>query len=454
MRSSSTILALAAALSQAAAQLQGFNYGSTNSDGSFKFQADYQAEFKLAQNLVGTSGFNAARLYTMIQGGSSTNEPTQAIPAAIATNTKLLLGLWASGGQGPFDAEITALKSAIAQYGTAFTSLVVGISVGSEDLYRISPTGVAAKSGYGAEPSTLVSYISSLRSAISGTPLSGASVGHVDTWTAWVNGTNQDVINAVDWVGVDAYPYFQNTMANSVDNGASLFNEALSNTRSAVGGKDVWITETGWPVSGPTENLAVPSTANARKYWVDVACPNLGKVNTFWYTLMDAGSSPSFGVAGSDDSTTPLYDLSCNNVASSSSSSASASTSGSTSGSVSASPSSLSAAASSLTATGNSAVVTGGAGLSPSHGIGSGSGANASATGAGAAPTGGASSNYTLPASGPSSTKGSGSGSGSGTGSGTSSSGTARPVSTNSASVMKGSFLAAVGIAAAAIIAL
>jgi glucan endo-1,3-beta-D-glucosidase len=69
MRSSSTtILALAAALSQAAAQLQGFNYGSTNPDGSFKFQADYQAEFKLAQNLVGTSGFNAARLYTMIVG--------------------------------------------------------------------------------------------------------------------------------------------------------------------------------------------------------------------------------------------------------------------------------------------------------------------------------------------------------------------------------------------------
>jgi len=452
MRSSSTILALAATLSQAAAQLQGFNYGSSNSDGTFKFQADYESEFKVAQNLVGTSGFNAARLYTMIQGGSSTNEPIQAIPAAIATNTKLLLGLWASGGQGPFDAEITALKSAIAQYGTAFTSLVVGISVGSEDLYRISPTGVAAKSGYGAEPSTLVNYIKTLRSTIAGTSLSGASVGHVDTWTAWVNGTNQDVINAVDWVGVDAYPYFQNTMENGVDNAASLFNEAMGNTKSAAGGKDVWITETGWPVSGATENLAVASTAAARKYWVDVACPNLGKVNTFWYTLFDAGSTPSFGVSGAGLSTTPLYDLSCSNVTSSSAS-ASASASGS-----------LSASASSLTATGNAAVVTGGSGLSPAHGNGSGSGSNGTATGSGsgAAPTGGAS-NYTAPASGPSASgsgsgsgtgSGSGSGSGSGTGSGSSSSSTAKPVSASSASIMKGSFLAAVGIAAAAIIAL
>ncbi|EHL01202.1 putative glucan endo-1,3-beta-glucosidase eglC [Glarea lozoyensis 74030] len=421
MRSSQTLLALAATLSTAAAQLKGFNYGSSNTDGSFKYEADFSAEFTLAQNLVGTTGFNAARLYTMIQGGSSTNEPIQAIPAAIKTKTKLLLGLWASGGQ----------------------DLVVGISVGSEDLYRISPTGVAAKSGYGAEPATIAAYIKSLRSAIAGTSLSGASVGHVDTWTAWVNGTNQAVIDAVDWVGVDAYPYFQNTMDNGISNGKSLFNEAFSNTQAAVGGKDVWITETGWPVSGPTENLAVASTSDAQQYWRDVGCPNFGKVNTFWYTLMDAGSSPSFGVAGADLSTTPLYDLSCSSVSSSSSSSSASSTG------------SLTKTASSLTATSSGAVVTGGAGLSPSQGIGSGSGANVTATGAGAAPTAGVSTNYTSPATGPSGTAGSGSGSGSGSGTGSGSgSTTSTPISVNSASVMKGSFVAGLAIAFAAVFAL
>jgi len=132
--------------------------------------------------------------------------PISAIPAAIDTQTTLLLGLWASAGQADIDNEITALTSAITQYGTAFTSLIAGISVGSEDLYRISPTGVEALSGAGAEPSDLVTYISQVRSAISGTSASAASIGHVDTWTAWVNGSNDAVINAVDWLGVDAYP--------------------------------------------------------------------------------------------------------------------------------------------------------------------------------------------------------------------------------------------------------
>lgn len=36
-------------------------------------------------------------------------------------------------------------------------------------------------------------------------------------WTAWVNGSNSAVVEAVDWLGTDAYPYFQNLEANSVD---------------------------------------------------------------------------------------------------------------------------------------------------------------------------------------------------------------------------------------------
>jgi len=63
---SSNLLALAASISTSLAVYQGFNYGSTNPDGSFKFQADYENEFKTAKSLVGTSGFSSARLYTVI----------------------------------------------------------------------------------------------------------------------------------------------------------------------------------------------------------------------------------------------------------------------------------------------------------------------------------------------------------------------------------------------------
>ena len=211
--------------------------------------------------------------------------------------------------------------------------------------------------------------------------MSGAAIGHVDTWTAWVNGSNQAVIDACDWIGMDAYPYFQTTQSNGIENGKGLFNDALGATQAAVGGKPVWVTETGWPASGSTANLAVPSTANAKTYWDEVGCPLFGKTNTWWYTLTDTDAvqtNPSFGlVPGNPLSTTPYFDLSCSAVSSSSSSSPSSTGS-------SAIPS-TSKSASSVQSVATTPLATSGGGLSPSQGAGNGIG---SASGTGAAPTG------------------------------------------------------------------
>lgn len=365
------------------------------------------------------------------QGGSSTNEPSQAIPAAIKTKTTLLLGLWASGGDGPFNAEIDALNSAIKQYGSDFTSLVVGISVGSEDLYRSSAQGIAANAGIGVDAATVSGYITTLRNTIKGTGLANVPVGHVDTWTAWVLGSSASVISAVDWVGVDAYPYFQNTMSNGIESGKSLFEAALSATAGAVGSKDIWITETGWPVSGKTENLGVPSLANAKTYWDQVACPRLGKVNMYWYTQEDtkgATPNPSFGlVNGNSLSTTPLYDLSCSNVSTSTSSSASSSATGS---SASSSASSLS------TAISGGSLVSSGTPLSPSQGAVGPVGNNATATAVSTPVATGSSSNLS-------------------TATGSNPAKTSTPVvGASAASAMSGSFVAAMGALFIAVLAL
>ncbi|KAF2811943.1 GPI-anchored cell wall beta-1,3-endoglucanase EglC [Mytilinidion resinicola] len=313
MRTSFTF-GVAAAIATVNAQLRGFNYGSTFNTGANKQQSDFEAEFTTAQGLVGASGFTSARLYTMIQGGT-TNTPISAIPAAISTKTTLLLGLWASAGSAAFNNEIAALNAAISQYGTSFTDLIVGISVGSEDLYRNSPTGIINNSGVGAQPDELVSYITQVRQAIQGTGASGAVIGHVDTWTAYVNASNNALISACDFLGMDAYPYFQNTVDNDIGGSNATFFDAYDATVGAAQGKPVWVTETGWPVSGPTENLAVASIDNAQTYWKQTACSLLGNINTFWYTLQDAEPntpSPSFGLVGGPTlSTTPLFDLTC-----------------------------------------------------------------------------------------------------------------------------------------------
>lgn len=73
------LLALALSLATADAAYQGFNYGSTNSDGSYKQQSDFENEFKTAKNLVGTSGFTSARLYTMIVCDSISRQETREI---------------------------------------------------------------------------------------------------------------------------------------------------------------------------------------------------------------------------------------------------------------------------------------------------------------------------------------------------------------------------------------
>ncbi|OTB19940.1 glycoside hydrolase family 17 protein [Daldinia sp. EC12] len=321
-------LASILALASTASAIQGFNYGSTFTTGAAKQQSDFENEFTTAQNLKGTSGWTSARLYTMVQGGTA-SDPISAIPAAIRTKTSLLLGLWASGGDTSFANEILALKAAIKQYGDDFVKIVDGISVGSEDLYRNSPQGIEAGSNVGTGPDTIVRYIKETKDAISGTGLEGIPIGHVDTWTAWYNGSNKAVIDACDWVGMDAYPYFQDTMANDISKSKSLFQEALDKTQQAAGGKKVWITETGHPVSGKTVGQSVASADNAEKFWKDVVCPLLSSNTNLWYyTLQDAAPdtpSPSFGIVGNKLTTTPLFDLSCDKANTGSSSSSSVS---------------------------------------------------------------------------------------------------------------------------------
>jgi glucan endo-1,3-beta-D-glucosidase len=274
MRFASSVLAAAGLLSTARAAIKGFNYGANFNNDQAKTEVDFEYEFNAAKNLPGTNGWTSARLYTMIQHGTQ-NTVIEAIQAAINTQTTLLLGMWASAGQASFNNEIAALQAAVSQYGTAFTDLVVGISVGSEDLYRITPTGIDNNSGPGAQPLELINYVQQTRDAIRGTPLDGKPVGHVDTWTVYVNGTNNDFISKLDFIGMDAYPYFQTTMANSIGSASQLFFDAYHqtvNVAQALGGKPVWVTETGWPVSGETLNQAQPSADNARIYWEDVTC--------------------------------------------------------------------------------------------------------------------------------------------------------------------------------------
>ncbi|KAM0534367.1 hypothetical protein ACHAP6_005852 [Verticillium nonalfalfae] len=312
MRVSATLAAGALAVSVSAQNYLGFNSGATLADRSAKFKADFEAEFKAAQSLPNAPGnFNAVRLYTNIQAYSQ-DDPIEAFEAAIDTKTSILLGVWASGTDN-IDKEVSALKKAVEKFGSKLTDLVIGISIGSEDLYRVSVTGVKNKSGAGNSPDAIVGFIKDFKDAFKGSALSSVPVGHVDTWDSWSNGTNKAVIDAVDFLGVNEFPYYENDKGNDIKNAGHLFDKAYDITIAAAGGKPVWVTETGWPAVGPDWDQAEASVQNAKYYWNEVGCRQLfGKTPTFWYTLRDSNPDNKMKFAITESvGGKPLFDLTC-----------------------------------------------------------------------------------------------------------------------------------------------
>jgi len=280
-------LVAAAAISGADAFYKGFNIGANLASGACRNQSDWEFAFNKIASFPGN--FKSARLYA----SSDCNTLANAVPAALQTGTTLLVGIWTEDNSH-YEAEKQALLEAIQQYGSDW---ILAVSVGSEDLYRGD-----------TDANTLASQINDVRGMLSGLGASDKTVGHVDTWTAWVNNTNTPVIEAVDWLGNDVYPYWQGI---GIDNGTAndAYWQAVNNVRAVAQGKDVWTTETGQPISGDAVGAATPSVESLQIYWLQVSCSSFDSLNYFFYDLDDFNASPSFAVV--DNSYNPLINMTC-----------------------------------------------------------------------------------------------------------------------------------------------
>lgn len=157
----SPLLTIALALSaKADTFLKGFNLPAQKPDGTCKTQEDWKQDFLAMQGLPGV--FPNTRLFA----SSDCSTLANAVPAAIATKTRLLVGIWTEDWDH-FGAEKYALLTAIKQYGSDW---ILACSVGSEDLYRAETA-----------PNTLAGQIYDVRGML-GTVSKGIPVGHVDTW--------------------------------------------------------------------------------------------------------------------------------------------------------------------------------------------------------------------------------------------------------------------------------
>jgi exo-beta-1,3-glucanase (GH17 family) len=169
---------------------RGFSVKDNLSNGvTCKSQSDWTYVFNAMRSLPGTKygAFNSARLYS----SHECDTLAVAVPAAIATNTKLLVGI---NPELNFDKEKGSLLQAVEKYGWDW---IVAVSVGSEDLYRGRTT-----------LTTLVSQINDVKGMLKNTSgyTTAIKVGHVDTNNIWFNTSNRALILACDFVGTDVYP--------------------------------------------------------------------------------------------------------------------------------------------------------------------------------------------------------------------------------------------------------
>lgn len=286
MRFLTAIAALTASIPFTTAYYQGFNVGANNPDGSCKTTAQWEEAFNKLKGLP--QKITSVRLFA----SSDCNTLANAVPAALTTGTKLLVGVWTEDA-AHFTAEKNALEAAIKAHGTSW---ILAISAGSEDMYRKDTTA-----------DYLAQQIYDVRGMVRALGVT-ADVGHVDTWTAWVDGSNDVVIKACDFIGMDGYPYWQGA---SIDDAYNVFFQSYTDVKNHVSSTGssawVWVTETGWPVTGPTNGAAVASVQNAQKFWRSVACQLFKEAHVFWYAYQDYNDSPSFGVFDSNGNA--IYDL-------------------------------------------------------------------------------------------------------------------------------------------------
>ena len=281
----------------------GFNYGAFwGTPDKPKSKWDYVKAFKAAKNLNTPVPFDSARLFTCRQYGNKEHW-IEAFDAAVDTHTYLLVGFYLSetresarkpGQEYETNAqmlqyELKALNRALEHYGNRLGDLIIGISVGNEDMeqwYAGRDTGVPES--VISQNVNIVRHVRNGGSAYSERYpnimkyLTDIPIGHTDT------APHATKIKRVDFVGMNAYPYWSGDPPSAMKE--SYFG-SLDLTKKAMvgsGADEVWLTEVGWPYKDTTSAFAAKGTANKetlQKYWDEIGCKVFGKYTTFWFEL-------------------------------------------------------------------------------------------------------------------------------------------------------------------------
>lgn len=180
---------------------------------------------------------------TWVRPFSSANGHEKVPAVARSLGLKVAAGAWIGKDLSHNAIEIQNL---IANANAGLVDLAI---VGSEVLLR---NDVSA--------TKLIEYIQQVRAAVP---------SHVPVATADIASKlieNPAVLSAGSIVLVNIHKYWEGV---SIDNAVCSLASSYQQVVAAAGGKPVWISETGWPSDGNAQAAAVPSAANASRFFLE-----------------------------------------------------------------------------------------------------------------------------------------------------------------------------------------
>ena len=171
------------------------------------------------------------------------------------------IAFFISGDKDQNEKEINALIN------LAKSGLVDIAVVGNETLMREELT-----------ENELLEYIHRVKQAIPGVP-----VTYVDAYYQFIE--RPQLIDACDVILVNCYPFWEGC---SIEQSATYLKQMYAVTQKAANGKQVIISETGWPNQGESTKDAQPSEINAMKYFINTTnWAQQNEVPLFYFSSFD-----------------------------------------------------------------------------------------------------------------------------------------------------------------------
>jgi len=192
----------------------------------------------------------------------SCTEGNEFIPkVAREKGLKTMVGAWIDSNKKNNDSEIKGLI-ALAQKG--YVDIAV---VGNEVLLRNDLT-----------KEELLNYIREVKKALPNVP-----VGYVDAYFQFKEHT--DLVDTCDVILANCYPFWEGC---HIDQASGYLKQMYDVTKAAAKGKQVIITETGWPDQGSANAEAQPSEQNAVQYFINMQnWVQQENIETFYFSSFD-----------------------------------------------------------------------------------------------------------------------------------------------------------------------